>query len=282
MLTASRSVHAEEVQAHYDDLDEVYRKLWGNHLHHGLWIRGDESKNQATQQLIDKVIAAGGLREKDRICDIGCGYGETAKYLAEKLDASICGITLSEKQAQRARNLMPSRGHLEFLHENWLDNSLRAETFDAAIALESSEHATDKSDFFKQAHRILRPSGTLTICAWVQNEKASSAQKKLLLVPICDEGRLPSLFTTSEYVDVLKNTGFKIKSVENLSSQVAKTWELVLKEMSKYTALHPLEMWKNYQVAQRSHDFLWTPLRMWGGFKTGALEYSLISAVKDQ
>lgn len=280
MLNASRSVNSDQVQAHYDELDIIYQRLWGRHLHHGLWVRGDEGRDLATEQLIEKVISAGGLSKDSRICDIGCGYGETAKYLAEKLNAIVCGVTLSEKQVECAKKLMPDRGHLEFLRENWLDNSLRTESFDHAIALESSEHATDKSTFFKQAHRVLRPGGSLTICAWVQNENASNLHKKMLLVPICDEGRLPSLYTSSEYVDVIKNVGFKIRSVENLSAQVAKTWSLVLREMSKYTVSHPQEFWSAYQSAQRSQDFLWTPLRMWGGFKTGALQYVLISAIK--
>lgn len=280
MLTSTHSVNSDQVQEHYDDLDELYRKLWGQHLHHGLWIRGDETRDEATRQLIEKVISSGKLQKGARICDIGCGYGETAKYLAERLDASVSGITLSEKQVQWAKNLMPAQGHLEFLQENWLDNSLRNESFDSAIAIESSEHATDKSEFFRQAHRILRPGGTLTICAWVQNENASALQKKLILVPICDEGRLPSLFTSSEYVDALENVGFKVRSVENLSAQVSRTWNIVLREMSKYSLQHPQELIKTYQKTPRSHDFLWTPLRMWSGFKSGALEYALISAVK--
>lgn len=38
---------------HYDVVSPYYYKLWGEHLHHGYWIRGDESKEQAQQQLIE-------------------------------------------------------------------------------------------------------------------------------------------------------------------------------------------------------------------------------------
>jgi tocopherol O-methyltransferase len=35
------------VAAHYDELDDLYRALWGTHLHNGYWLSGSESPEQA-------------------------------------------------------------------------------------------------------------------------------------------------------------------------------------------------------------------------------------------
>ena len=37
-----------EVAGHYDELDKVYREVWGEHVHHGYFVLGDESIVEAT------------------------------------------------------------------------------------------------------------------------------------------------------------------------------------------------------------------------------------------
>ena len=44
-----------EVAGHYDELDKVYREVWGEHVHHGYFVRGDESIVEATDALTDLV-----------------------------------------------------------------------------------------------------------------------------------------------------------------------------------------------------------------------------------
>jgi hypothetical protein len=40
-----------KIVEHYDFVSPYYHSLWGEHLHHGYWIRGDESKEVAQLQL---------------------------------------------------------------------------------------------------------------------------------------------------------------------------------------------------------------------------------------
>ena len=43
-----------EVARHYDKLDELYRQVWGEHVHHGGWFPGDDPTKigEATQRLL--------------------------------------------------------------------------------------------------------------------------------------------------------------------------------------------------------------------------------------
>jgi tocopherol O-methyltransferase len=45
----------EKIRDHYDRVSPYYRTLWGEHLHHGYWIRGNESKERAQIQLIERL-----------------------------------------------------------------------------------------------------------------------------------------------------------------------------------------------------------------------------------
>ncbi len=46
------------VAAHYDDLDDLYRSLWGTSLHHGYWLTGKESPDEAVANLTRLVARA--------------------------------------------------------------------------------------------------------------------------------------------------------------------------------------------------------------------------------
>src|SRR5258708_31336507 len=97
-----RSNDKHRIIEHYDVLSPYYRSFWGEHLHHGYWVRGDESKEKAQLQLIEHLAHLANIRTGSDILDIGCGFGASSLYLAKKFDASVTGITISPVQVQMA------------------------------------------------------------------------------------------------------------------------------------------------------------------------------------
>ena len=78
MIVPREAQTSGDVAGHYDELDQVYRDIWGEHVHHGLWRSGRESVAEATDALTDLVAARLGVQPGERLVDIGCGYGATA------------------------------------------------------------------------------------------------------------------------------------------------------------------------------------------------------------
>ena len=64
-----------DVSGHYDELDRVYREVWGEHVHHGYWRSGDERTSEAVDALADLVGEHMEPEAGQHFCDIGCGYG---------------------------------------------------------------------------------------------------------------------------------------------------------------------------------------------------------------
>jgi cyclopropane fatty-acyl-phospholipid synthase-like methyltransferase len=95
MISSSSPVTTHEVADHYDELDRYYREIWGEHVHHGLWERGDESAEEAVLHLIRHVARRGQINAGKRVCDVGCGYGGTARVLGSEFGAIVSAITLS-------------------------------------------------------------------------------------------------------------------------------------------------------------------------------------------
>jgi tocopherol O-methyltransferase len=220
---------AAGVALHYDELDVAYRRIWGEHVHHGYWRTGRETPHQATEALVRLVEERLALTPGQAVCDIGCGYGATAAALAARDGVDVTGLTLSVAQAQVAH----ARGTpgVTVLVRDWLDNGLPDAAFDRAYAIESSEHMVDKPRFFAEAFRVLRPGGRLVVCAWLEGEGLSTWQIRHLLKPICSEGRLPSMGSRADYAALAAAAGFRLARYDDISRNVRRTWSICLRRL---------------------------------------------------
>ena len=103
MIIPRKSVaDVESIAAHYDDLDPFYRAVWGIHVHHGYWITGSETTNEAVLNLTRLVATHARIGNGTRVCDIGCGYGASARIFNQQYGAKVTGITISKKQYECA------------------------------------------------------------------------------------------------------------------------------------------------------------------------------------
>lgn len=50
----------EKIKDHYNKISSYYKELWGDNIHHGFWIKGDESKEVAQEQLMQELAKVGG------------------------------------------------------------------------------------------------------------------------------------------------------------------------------------------------------------------------------
>src|SRR5438270_10476480 len=102
MIKPHRPLAPGAVAEHYQDLDRIYREVWGEHVHHGLWRTGRESPAEATEQLVELVAAEAGVGPGSAAVDIGCGYGATARALAARHGARVTGLTITPAQYKYA------------------------------------------------------------------------------------------------------------------------------------------------------------------------------------
>lgn len=282
MITSKQPQLPEDIARHYDELDPFYRALWGEHLHHGLWRTGSESPEQAVQQLTDYVVEQAQIHPGNTVCDIGCGYGATARRLAARYRARVTALTISEHQYRYARNRASGQDSVTVLHRDWLVNQLPEACFDAAIAIESLAHMADKPRALAEAYRVLRPGGRLVICTWQAAEWPAPWAVRHVLEPICREGRLAGLPSALDYHRWLLRAGFTVRRYEDLSRHVRRTWDVCLRRVAGALLRKP-EYWHYLlDAAQRNRHFVFTLPRLWFGYRTGAFRYGLFVAEKSQ
>ncbi len=282
MILPNRTQTTHAVAAHYDELDEFYRDIWGEHVHHGYWATGRETPAEAVEALVSLVAERLALAPGMRACDIGCGYGATAQRLAERHRIDVTGVTVSAAQATRGQERRVTAGRLRVLRQDWLAGGLAAESFDRAYAIESSEHMPDKQFFFDEAWRTLRPGGRLAVCAWLARQDPRAWEVRHLLEPICRGGRLPGMGDEVEYCELAERAGFSVVSVEDLSARVRRTWSLCARRVALRlaTQAHYRRFLRDRGAVNRG--FVLTLLRLMVAYRTGSMRYVLLVFRKDE
>jgi tocopherol O-methyltransferase len=194
----------------------------------------------------------------------------------------VTGLTVSLAQHAHALALDPAATNPTYLLRDWLDNRLEPSSFDVVIAIESSEHMTDLGAFFDEVARVLRPGGRFVVCAWLSREQPRGWEKRLLLEPICREGRLRGMGSASEYEQLTMAAGLTPVAFQDLSEQVKKTWPMCVRRALAGLIREP--SYRRFLLRGNSSNKIFglTLLRIWLAYELGSMRYGILTALKPQ
>jgi tocopherol O-methyltransferase len=267
-----RSNNKHKIIELYDVISPYYPSLWGEHLHHGYWIVGDESKEKAQLQLVEHLAELANVKLGSEILDIGCGMGGSSLYLARNYNATVTGITISPVQVEMATAAAArERIDVKFLVMDAEAMDFKKQ-FDILWSVESISHYQHREDFFVSASRLLKPGGAFGIIDWFKKENLTSAETKKFILPI-EKGMLCELQIMDDYEQYLTSNGLQITHREVLNKNCAKTWDLgldIIKNRSFW------ELAAKYGSNIVSHLKAFRAMR--AGFASGNFVYGLIVA----
>lgn len=273
MIVPGRVKTTADVALHYDELDLAYRRIWGEHVHHGYWRTGRETPTEATEALSELVARGLRLAPGQEVCDIGCGYGATAGLFAGRYGVQVTGFTVSAAQQQIAAER--DMAGVTCLCRDWLENGQAEASFDRAYAIESSEHMADKARFFVEASRVLRPGGRFVVCAWLAGDDARPWEVRHLLEPICVEGRLPSIGTRADYEALAAEAGLVLESYADISGNVWRTWAICLRRLALGLVRDPALRALAFSRRTQSRSFILSLPRLLVALRIGAMRYGV-------
>jgi cyclopropane fatty-acyl-phospholipid synthase-like methyltransferase len=153
----------KQVAEYHDKTLPFYKIFWHRDdesyaLHYGFWDK--HTKSVKVSLLNENKFLADILKISSgtKILDAGCGIGGSTIWLAKNFNVSVIGITLSQKQLEKANQLADIHGvqdKVEFRIQNFLHTRFPNDYFDVVWAIESVCHAENKKEFLVEAYRIL-------------------------------------------------------------------------------------------------------------------------------
>lgn len=143
---------------HYDIGNELYTRMLDKRMLYscGYWKNAadlDEAQEAKLELSAQKLQLKPGMR----VLDIGCGWGGTAQYLAERYGCEVVGVTISQEQVEYGRELCTDLP-VDIRLQDYRDLD---ETFDRIISIGMFEHVGYRNyrEFFRVARRNLREDG---------------------------------------------------------------------------------------------------------------------------
>lgn len=160
----------QKIIDYYHSTENAYKDSWDldNSLaiHFGYWDKNVKSFPQSLQRMNEVMMEAVDIKSSDKVLDAGCGIGGSSIFLAQNVGCHVTGISLSEKQVTKARELAVQRGlssKTAFARMNYCATTFPDASFDVVWGCESICYADDKEQFIKEASRLLKPGGRLVV-----------------------------------------------------------------------------------------------------------------------
>jgi len=260
------SLSSLDIGNHYDRFAWAYRRYWGDHIHHGLFLTGQEDREESQQLMLHHCAQRVGVLAGMHVADVGCGHGATANLLAREYGCNVLGLTISEAQLKLARGACSSLdGSVRFELANAEKYAFAPGSFDVIWNMESSEHFFDKPAYFRKVATALKPSGRLMVAAW------TGSMKDRLIRDVARVFLCPELWTAHEYTAHMEQAGLRVRSCEQLSTEVARTWDICAEQVQR-------SRWLLALLPAAFSEFAQGIELMREGYGNGQLTYTILVA----
>ncbi len=145
-------------ERHYDLGNDLYRCMLDARMIYscGYWASA-ATLDEAQQAKLDLVCRKLDLSPGMKVLDIGCGWGGTARFAAERYGAQVVGITVSREQVELAREACAGLP-IEIRLQDYRDVD---GTYDRILSIGMFEHVGQRNyrRFFEVVRRRLRDDG---------------------------------------------------------------------------------------------------------------------------
>src|SRR4051795_10750522 len=128
----------EAVRHHYDVGNEFFSLFLDESMTYScaIFSRGAKSLAAAQDTKLELVCTKLDLRPGQRVLDVGCGWGSFVMHAAQRHGVEAVGITLSENQAELARQRVEEAGVSDKVEIRVQDyRELAGENFDAVASI---------------------------------------------------------------------------------------------------------------------------------------------------
>ena len=264
------------IHAHYDLSNEFFQLFLDRRMVYSCaWYETiADSLETAQLQKLDRICHKLDLQPRDRVLEIGTGWGAFALHATRNYGCHVTTTTISQQQYAYARELFDTAGRdrrIELLLKDYRELS---GSFDKIVSIEMFEAVGFEhyDDFFRACDRLLKPDGSMLLQTITMNEQ-----------------RFARYLKQSDWIQKYIFPGAQLASLRGVLDSLARATRLSLfhaEDMGAHYA-RTLAAWRerflNSMAEVRSLGFDDRFIRMWDyylAFCEGAFQERHISDVQ--
>lgn len=269
----TRARDRQVVQHHYDVGNDFYSLFLDRDLVYSCAyfapgdatpasLADDAALDRAQQRKLELVCRKLGLRPGATLLDIGCGWGSLVIHAARNFGVQAVGVTLSERQADLARQRVAAAGLADRVEIRLQDYRDVGGAFDAVASVGMFEHVgSDQfATYFATVYRLTAPGGRFLNHAITTGERRevrdlADAGGSFVGTYVFPDG---ALAPASLAVDHVEEAGFELVDVEQLRPHYALTLRHWVRRLEEH-AVHARDL-----VGEQTY-------RVWRAYMAGSV-----------
>ncbi len=303
--------YPQNIGAVFDFLTPLFKEVFKSpYINLGYWDRTTKTIAQAQEKMVRVFGEFSKLGKSFKIIDVGCGTGEQDLYFLDHFHCKkILGINISSLQIDIAKKKIKNKkkylSRIQFEVGDALQiKRYSPESYDRVLSLECAQYL-DKKKFVRGAYYILRSKGYLCIADPIFNFPYSVNEKLFpgILERIKDEtikknygfqlenkmsdslknvtqpftGILKEIHISyEENIKYLKEIGFKIEEVRDISDYVNQFYPAIEKRILKLLKKKSL----SYYQTDHYLNYLISSYINYCAYLNGLARFYLMRAVK--
>ena len=190
----------EDVKTFYNSNTDKFLEVYGEVI--------QAFRTKDVKDYLDYTIQNAELRDGQKILDAGCGVGGPASYFASQLNVDIKGITISDYQAAKSKEVLSGKalkGSVEITVGDYhkIDKIFGEHVFDRILFLESFGHSSDQNLLIEKAFHVLKPGGILYIKDLFKREHPNEEDGKKI-DNIIDAINKAYSYNVADFTEVMK------------------------------------------------------------------------------
>ncbi len=276
----------KDIIEYYDHTRYDYRTAWDDSdnpaVHFGFYDEHADKHKDALQNTNKTLAEFANIQKGEKVLDAGCGRGGSCFWLVKNIGAMPVGITPVQSQIDDCINKaieLKLADQCIFVNADYCQMPFEGESFDVVWACESLCHAEDKSLFYKEAYRVLKPGGRVIIAEYIRSDRPLGESNEQLLAEWLHNWAIPDIDTKEEHNNYATSVGFKDFKVIDYSSKVRVSLRNLYKKSKQFK--HISKAWTYFTKRSKlQHKNLIGSIRQFEALEEGLWIYSLMLGVK--
>jgi len=119
---------------------------------------------QADMDSVNDLITYLGIKESDKVLDLGCGAGGISEYLSDSTGAHVTGLDYAATAIETAANRTSGKGdRLAFVQGDMNSLDFPDHSFDKVVSIDTIYWVADIDDALASIRKLVKPGGRIGI-----------------------------------------------------------------------------------------------------------------------